>query len=291
MLYLLGSIVFTTYLGIFFKVSGRYGLNTLHVIVFNYITCVIVGFFMQPHAVAPADMLQHPWMLWAVAMGVGFITLFNLIGFSTQRIGIAVTSVAYKLSLIIPFAFSVFLFKEHIPAIKWGGIALAVPAVILTCYHSGGKSDAGKLPPWMYIVVPVIIFTGSGLLDTAIKYTEYHFLNGENNDSFLVAAFGCAAICGMVALVFNILSNKRGVAPAAVWAGVLLGVPNYFSIWCLVAALQSYPGVSSVIIPVNNMAVVLLSAIIAWFFFREKLSLVNWTGIALALISIALIAI
>ncbi len=289
MLYLVGSILFATYLGIFFKVSGRLGLSTLQVIVFNYITCVITGLFMQSGPV-PGDILQRPWIPWAAVMGVSFITLFNLIGFSTQRIGIAVTSVAYKLSLVIPFVFSVFLFEEQISSLKWAGIVLAIFAVILTCYPGRESDKTRSVSNWLYIMVPAVIFTGSGLLDTTIKYTEHHFLDGMNNDSFLVTAFGFAAICGLLVLFINIFRKKTKLTPAAVIAGVLLGVPNYFSIWCLVAALQSFPGASSFIIPVNNMAVVLLSAIIAWFFFKEKLSSVNWAGIVLALISILLIA-
>lgn len=288
MLYLAGSILFTTYVGIFFKVSGRLGLSTLQVIVFNYITCVITGLFMQSAPVSPRELLKHSWLPWAVVMGISFITLFYLIGFSTQRIGIGVTAVAYKLSLAIPFVFSVFLFEEQVSALRWAGIVVAVVAVILTCYPGSGNTS--PLSNRLYILVPAIIFTGSGLLDTTIQYTGHYFLDGTNNDSFLMTAFGFAALFGILALCINIFRKKTGIKPAAVVAGVLLGVPNYFSIWCLVQALHAFPGAGSFIIPVNNMVVVFLSAIIARFFFKEKLSGINWAGIMLALISIFLIA-
>lgn len=288
MLYLAGSILFTTYLSIFFKVSGRLGLNTLQVIVFNYITCVITGLFMQSDLPTVTEIVESDWIYWALGMGIGFISLFNLIAFSTQHIGIAVTSVAYKLSLVIPFVFSIFLFNEHISAFKWAGIALAIIAVILTCYTSENKNSNGIST--LYIFVPVIIFMGSGLLDTAIKYTEHYFLDGTNNNSFLSTAFGFAAFLGLVTLLVNNFRIKTTLQPGAILAGILLGIPNYFSIWCLVEALKSFPGASTFIIPVNNMAVVLLSAIIAGLFFRERLSVTNWVGIVLALLSIILIA-
>ena len=73
-------------------------------------------------------------------------------------------------------------------------------------------------------------------------------------------------------------------------AGVLIGVPNYFSIWCLVRFLKNSPWQSSASIPVNNMGIVLFSAVVAWLLFKERLSLINWLGILLSLIAIYFIA-
>jgi uncharacterized membrane protein len=55
--------------------------------------------------------------------------------------------------------------------------------------------------------------------------------------------------------------------------------------------LKINPGSSSVIFPVNNMGIVLLSALLAWIVFKEKLSPVNWTGIVLSVVAIIMIAI
>ena len=73
-------------------------------------------------------------------------------------------------------------------------------------------------------------------------------------------------------------------------AGVLIGVPNYFSIWCLVHFLKESPWQTSASIPVNNMGIVLFSAVAAWVLFKELLSKINWTGILLSLLAIYLIA-
>jgi uncharacterized membrane protein len=54
--------------------------------------------------------------------------------------------------------------------------------------------------------------------------------------------------------------------------------------------ITAYQGNSSAIIPVNNMGIVLFSAVAAWLLFKEKLSIVNIAGILLAIAAIALIA-
>ena len=74
-------------------------------------------------------------------------------------------------------------------------------------------------------------------------------------------------------------------------AGIVLGIPNYFSIYFLVKALRSDLFDSSGIFTINNVAIVIVSTLLGIVFFKEQLSLKNWTGIILAVISIALVSI
>ena len=222
-------------------------------------------------------------------MGVVFISLYNLIGVTTQRIGVAVASVANKLSLVIPFIFSVILYNEELTALKIAGIAVALAAVVLTCYPKKNGEAGNKRGSWLYLL-PVVIFIGSGLLDTMIKYVEQGYLNDSNKDQYLITAFSTAAVIGVVALLIKIFTGKTRLTYKGVLAGIMIGVPNYFSIWCLLQVLKQYAGNSSAIIPINNMGIVLFSAVMAWLMFKERLSALNWMGILLAVGSIALIA-
>ena len=72
--------------------------------------------------------------------------------------------------------------------------------------------------------------------------------------------------------------------------GVVLGIPNYFSIYFLVLALRSGVLESSGIFTVNNVAIVMLSTLTGIVLFRERLLRKNWIGIVLAVISIFLVA-
>jgi drug/metabolite transporter (DMT)-like permease len=139
-------------------------------------------------------------------------------------------------------------------------------------------------------MLPLMLFFGSGLLDTMIKYVEQIFLNESNNNSYLITAFLAAASVGTIILGILVLQKKQRLSWKAVVAGIAIGVPNYFSIWCLIKVLKDYGTNSSAIIPINNMGIVLFSAVVAFIFFREKLSLLNWMGIVLSLVAIALIA-
>lgn len=290
MIYFAGSIILSAYLTLFFKVVERLRLNTFHVIVFNYITCVITGSIVQAKLPLRNEVLESDWISWAIGMGCMFISIFVIIGLSAQRLGVAVTAVAYKLSLVIPFLFSVFWYNEQVSLYKWIGIILALVAVVLTCYPDKTKQQTQKVPVALFIWIPAFIFFSSGLLDALIKYTEARFLNETNNNDFLVTAFATAALTGTIILAFLLLVKRQAFSPKAIFAGIALGIPNYFSIWCLVKVLKDYSGNSSAIIPVNNIGIVLMSAVVAWLLFKEKLSAINWTGILLAVIAIALIS-
>ena len=288
MIYLLGSIVLTSWLTLAFKVVERFGLNPLQVIVFNYFFTVMTGSILNGHINNYAADTQQDWFFWACLMGTVFIVLFNIIAFTAQRIGVAVTSVANKLSLVIPFIFSIYLYNEKATWLKILGIIIALVAVVLTCLPAK-KQKHQQRNHWLYIM-PVLLFLGSGFLDTMIKYVEHHFLNAENVNDYLITAFTMSALLGIVILAFQFLSGRDKFSWKAVVLGVCIGIPNYFSIWCLMEVLKQYSNNSSAIIPINNMGIVLFSAVVAWLAFRERLSVLNWIGIILSLGAIALIA-
>lgn len=291
MIYLTGSIVLTSYLTLAFKMCEKYRVSIFQAIVFNYITCVITGSVVNGSFPVNASVLPQAWFKWACIMGVLFVSIFNLIGFTTQKIGVAVASVANKLSLIIPVVLSVYLYGESVQGWKLAGVILALLAVVLTCYQSR-EQEREKGPgirKWEYLL-PFLLFIGSGLLDALINHVQKNFVTDENKNSYLISGFLSAATIGSLILAVQYARGKQVFAVKNVFAGIIIGIPNYFSIWCLVRFLKQSPWPSSASIPVNNMGIVLFSSVVAWLAFREKLSRLNWLGIALSLVAIYFIA-
>jgi drug/metabolite transporter (DMT)-like permease len=224
-------------------------------------------------------------------MGVIFIFLLNVIAFCARELGVAITSVANKLSLVIPVLFSVYLYQEKLSFLQVAGILLALVAVVLTSWPGESRQTRAEAhrSDWLF-AVPVVLFLGSGLLDTLVKYFEQGYLDEGNKNDYLITAFGVAALTGFVILVLQLVSGRERFDPRAVLAGICIGIPNYFSIWCLVRVLSDFGDRSASIIPINNMGIVLCSALAAWWLFREHLTRTNLAGIGLALAAIALIA-
>jgi drug/metabolite transporter (DMT)-like permease len=290
MIFLIGSILLTSYLTLSFMVLKKLQIEVFPTIVFNYFTCVTTGSIVNGNTPFSSEVITADWFKWALVTGGIFIILFNLMGFVTQKIGVAVSSVANKLSMIIPVLFFILFQGESYNALKIIGIIVAIVAVICTCYTNQGNSNFTN--KHLLYLLPLSLFLGSGLLDTLYKYVYDHFLN--NNDralnNFLITSFGTAGLIGFSILLYQYLTQKRVFSMKSIVAGICIGLPNYFSIWCLGKVYKENILESSAIIPVNNMAIVLVSTLVAFILFKEKLSTINWVGILLSIISITLIA-
>lgn len=277
-----------------FKVCGKYNISTFQAIVFNYITCVITGSLFNGTFPINNVAVEQDWFKWACLMGVMFIAIFNVVAITTRKIGIAVASVANKLSLIIPVVLSVYLYNESVKGLKLIGVILALGAVILTCFPSKQEEaieeEHLKKSSKLILLLPLLLFISSGILDSLINHVQKNYVAEENKNAFLITGFFSAGCIGIAILVVLVLLKKIQLQPKAIIAGIAIGIPNYFSIWCMVNFLKTSPWQSSASLPVNNMGIVLFSAVAAWLFFKEKLSAINWAGVALSLISIYLIA-
>lgn len=293
MIYLLGSILLSSYLTIAFKLCDKFKINKLQAILFNYLTCAITGSLVIGAVPDYAGYTAEPWFIYALIMGALFFVTFNLIALAVQKSGLAVASVASKLSLIIPFIVSIILYNESAGWLKIAGIILALVAVVLTLYPAKtNQNSVAKTTRISYdkIILPLIVFIGTGMVDTMVKYVQHHFITEVNNDDYLISSFSAAFFVGFLFFAVQLVRKKESFQPKSLLAGIAIGIPNYFSIWCLVRVLKNFGDSSSVIIPVNNMGIVLFSALVAWLFFKEKLTIINWLGIALSIGAILLIA-
>jgi uncharacterized membrane protein len=108
---------------------------------------------------------------------------------------------------------------------------------------------------------------------------------------FSASLFVIAATIGSLILLGKRIFKGDTVETKSIVAGFALGIPNYFSIHFLLKALNLPNLESTVVFPINNTGIVLVSTFLAILLFSERLSKLNWIGISLAVVSIALIAI
>lgn len=286
MIYLLFSILFTTSLVLLFKKFETYKLDIFQVITFNYITASALCFLFVEDNMSPLTLVKQNWFSYAVIIGLLFISLFNLIAYSAQKIGISTTSVASKLSLCIPIVFGFVFFKESLTSLKVFGILLA----IISIYFVSKKVDRTNTLGLKGFVVPILLFIGTGVLDTVLIYSQEHFSIVKNNLEIVFSA-SLYSTAGIIAIPIMFIRhfNNRPIYLKNVFGGILLGIPNVLSIVFFFKALDYYPE-STYVFPINNMGIVVASAIFARLFFKEELSKLNVLGIVLALFAIAFIS-
>lgn len=270
---------------IVFKYFERFKIHTFNAIVANYYVAATLSIFLDTSGIKLSEGPNQIWFINALIIGVLFIVLFNVIGISTQKIGVSVTTVANKMSLIIPVIFAVLVLGDSLNIIKIFGITLALLAVYLTT-KTEKREDIDK----RFALFPLIVFIGSGFLDTFFKYNENYTLGENGQQPFTSWIFLTAAAIGTSALIYNYIKMKSLPDGKSLLAGVFLGIPNYFSIFFLIKSLSIKTIQSSVIFPINNMSIVAVSALAGIFIFKEKITKLNKLGILLCIIAIALIA-
>ena len=136
MIYLILSIISSTSLFVIFKYSDKYGIRNFDIIIINYIIASILGFAVSDYNTEIFPLHTNPWFPYAVTIGILFVFGFILIGLSSQKVGIVITTVASKMSVIIPIAFSLWYDPyDHMSLLKGSGIALALLAVFMTIYR------------------------------------------------------------------------------------------------------------------------------------------------------------
>lgn len=285
MIYLLLTILLNTVIFVLFKLFPRYKVHTLQAIVVNYITCVVTGSIFLGRFPINTGSTHQSWFGWALLMGCMYIGIFNFIAYCTKQYGVTTTSVANKLSLVIPVLFSVWLYHDNLSTVNIVGIIIALPAVYMTTRVKGEKVDLHG------VLLPALLFLFSGTLDTMTKYVEHaHLSDVEQQAIFPIHVFATAATIGTVLVLVLLAKKKIQFSFKNVIAGIVLGVPNYFSIYYLIRFLNDKFMPSSSAIAINNIGIVLCSAVLAIVVFRESVTKVRLIGLVLSVIAILLIA-
>jgi len=287
LIYLLLSILASTIIFIIFKLFEKFQINIFQAIVVNYCIAFTTGILSYNGTITISQLPNLDWFYYTLILGALFIIVFNLMGITTQKNGLSVVSVATKMSVVVPVLFGLLYYNESFGTIKLIGIAIALIAVYLT----SNKSNQGITVNRKSIVLPILVFIGSGIIDTSIKFLEDTYVANNDVPLFSAIIFLAAAIIGFIFIIIQIIRGSFNFEFKNIIAGICLGVPNYFSIYFLVKTLRSDILESSGIFAINNVSIVTLSTFAGIFIFKEKLIRKNWIGIALAILSIVLISI
>lgn len=284
MIFLVLSILASTIILILFKLFDRYNVNTLQAIVVNYITACASGLITYNAPIKISEIISAKWFFGALALGFLFISIFNVMALTAQRNGLSVASVAAKMSVIIPVIFGIYVYNEGYGIQKIVGVLLALIAVYLTSIKSKSSINTNK-----GLLLPAILFLGSGIIDTSIKFLETTYVGENGIPIFSATIFFFAGIIGIVILIQKSLKKSYKFDIKSIYGGVALGIVNYASIYYLLKALQYEGTESSTIFTINNVAIVMLSTLIGLMLFHEKLYIKNWIGIITAIVSIVLV--
>jgi drug/metabolite transporter (DMT)-like permease len=285
MISLLLAIASSSLIFVIFKLFPRFGVDTFQAIVFNYVTALSCGLILYGHEWNPVALTMGNWPLFAVLCGVLFISLFLVMGISSQRNGVALTSTAVKMSMAVSMLIMIFAYNESVGIQKISGILLAFLGVwLVTVSKESAPAEKGAHG------MLAVLFIGSGMLDFVLSYVQKFEMGVLTPSLFSAFGFGFAGSIGLIILLFRLYRGKSRFHVKNVLAGIILGIPNYFSIYLLIMSYRDTGWSDSVVLAVVNVSIVVLSAIVGFLIFKEKSDRRKLIGLGISLIAILLLS-
>jgi drug/metabolite transporter (DMT)-like permease len=299
MFYLSLAVACSVLLGFIFKLFPRFGVDGFQAIVVNYFTCVACGWLHLGHFPISMSNAGTPWMPYALALGFVFISGFNGAAMTVRYFGVTVSQIMQRMSILLTVPFAILAYDESAGWGKMAGVSLALASIVLVNWPSengrttqsrptiSGKQVVQKSELLFWI--PILTWLFAGILEILLIRVQKEGLADTNDPTFICNVFGTAGVLGLTLCIFGWLTKRLVFSWENVVAGVALGIPNYGSMLFLLMALGS--GLEgSLLFPVLNVAIIFATTIGAVWLFQERLSRLNWLGIALALAAIGLIS-
>jgi len=276
------SVLASSLIFVLFRSFPAWKIDTLQAVIANYFVAFACGIFLF-HDQIPASGALETGMPYALLCGVLFISLFILMGLSSQKNGVSTTSISVKMSMALSVI--LVLLINHTP-LSWTNVIPLVAAIVgvflVSFSKQGNNQSKGNL--WMLLV----LFFGSAGLDLVLYFTNSRWLpNGFHDGVFAALGFLMAGIMGLGYFIIKLIQGKVSFDRRSWIGGIILGIPNYFSIYLLVKSYNTLNLQPHQILSLANVGVVIFAAILGVTLFKEKFTVQKTIGLILCLAALA----
>ena len=287
MIYLILAILFSTAIFVVMRLFSRFNLDNHQALMWNYATATAIGYAMSAANGPITSPVSEPWFPLSLLTGFWFILTYVLMVVSSQRSGVTVTSLSSKLSVVIPTLFGVLFLKEALGVLPAIGIVLALIALFLVV-GGKGKSKFKTEKTTLIVLLPILIFFGTGVGDILMKITETKNLS-DDLTPMVAFIYGISFLFSLLLMGYDLIKGKSKWQWKNAAGGIALGAVNFFSTYSVYHAMRVFDNV--VLFPVYNIGVVSLTALAGWLLFKEKLTWKKMIGLILAIIAVLLITV
>lgn len=285
MIYIAISIILFNVLVVFFKLFEKYNIDNLQALISNYFISALLSLLLLSENDNIQSSIESEWFIHAIILGTFFISIFNIYALGIQKIGIATSSVINKMSFVIPVVFSIIFYENEVFSLSiLFGVLLALLGIYLSSTNNSSFNFDKK-----YFWIILIIFFGQGFVDIVLNDSKFYIPKDENILFFLIL-FISATTAGIL-----ILFAKKQISHIKIknllW-GAIFGIPNFFSIFYFLKALQSdyFIDKSYLIFPLTSVGIVVTTTFLGMLIYKEILTKRNLIGITIAVISILIIS-
>ncbi len=276
------SILATSVLFTIFKFFEKYKVVSLNAIIVNYLIASALAFVIPDETKPLSYILEQTWFPVSIFLGFLFVVLFQIMAYSSQKIDISTTTIANKITFIFPTIMGIILFNEPWSFLKLIGFGIAVASIILSA------ENRRKFPKKRAYFILLILFLGGGFLESLLSYSQQRLINRSDTSVFFGYLFLFAFVFGLIIFFWRRSKGESKISKKDFLWGIILGIPNYFSMYFLLESLKDLH--SSVVFPIANMGVILCSTLLSVLLFHEKLSKKKLLAVFSSIVAILLIS-
>lgn len=217
---------------------------------------------------------------WAIVVGV-FAGIFFFLSFiyyqkSVKENGVGLSGTFGKLGILIPMIFSIVIWSEFPSPLQWVGIILSLTSILIV------NLSIKDLSSRTFNNSLILLFFFGGMAEFSNKIFQKYALT-DFKDLFLFFVF----IVAFAISIFFTLKEKIKVTKKDILLGIAVGIPNLFSSYFLILALNYMT--SSVAFPIYSAGSILLINLGGLIIFKEKLSMKETFAILMTILALILI--
>jgi drug/metabolite transporter (DMT)-like permease len=280
MIYLALSIICSVTVGVLLKLAKRYEINVMQAVTWNYLFAIVLSAVFFKPDVSTLGFANLSWVF--PSLGILLPAIFLFQGIAVRQAGLARTDIAQRLSLFISLCAAYFLFNDNFDRLKYVGLIFGFVAIILTMYRK--SEGASSKQSWLYLL---LVFVGFGVIDVLLKLVSQITTMPFTTSLFVV--FCISFVLSLVYILYLASIKKTKLQLINFVCGCVLGFFNFGNILFYLKAHQAMSENPSTVFASMNMGVIILGSFIGIVLFKERLSKLNYLGLALALAAIILI--
>lgn len=277
MFYLFLSIICSVSVGVLFKIIKSKSAVNIFLIAINYLIAALLAFIIFTPNISSFEKL--PWQL-VIPISVLLPTIFLIVPSAINHSGIIKTDIAQRISLLIPIICSYWIFGEKLDIIKIFAIGIGLLSVLFIISKKNIQSTTDKNSIYLFLV-----FLGYGTVDVLFKKIAIYKTIPYTSILFFI--FCISFIISFVMVLCY--KNKTQFELKNLLYGIVLGAFNFMNIYFYLQAHQYFKDTPSTVFAGMNFGVIFMGTLVGKFVFKEKLDKINYIGLLLSIISIALI--
>ncbi len=285
MIYLILAVLCSASMALALRISEEFSDNRYGILFGNYLTCLVIAFLLLPEKhLFPAG--SRTAILAGAVNGIIFLATLVLMQRSIEKNGAVLSSAFAKLGIMLPVLGSIVFLGEKPTLLQIVGMILVAAAILVINLEKerGGRRRHG------FRVLLIALFFSSGMADGMSKVFE-HIGERQFDALFLFYTFLFAELLTVILLIREQGGRRRrrgsGLSPAELIAGIIVGIPNYFSTLLLLAAVTRLP--AYVAYPCYSVGTILVVSFVSVVILRDRMTNRQMAGCGLILAALVLL--